>query len=77
MVTEVVAVRDHDFTGEDGNVIKGVFFYLKITLQDGRVETRRAFVNEDRLVDFAYLPKVGDKILVFASNGKIVDFIKA
>lgn len=77
MVTEVVAVREHEFMGEDNSVISGMFFYLKITLKDERVETRRVFVNSDRLVEFAYVPKVGDKILVFASNGKVVDFIKA
>lgn len=77
MVTEVVGMRDHEFDTEDNSVVKGTFIYLKITMSDDRVETRRVFVSEDRLAEFAHIPKVGDKVLVFASNGKIVDFLKA
>lgn len=77
MTTVVVGMRNHDFSGDDGSVIKGVFIYLKITMNDGKVETRRVFVSEDRLAEFAYIPNVGDEVLVFASNGKVVDFIQA
>ena len=76
MVTEVMAVREHAFVGDDDKEVKGTFIYLKITQDDGRVDTRRVFIGEDRLVDFAYIPKAGDKVLVFASNGKVVDMLK-
>ena len=77
MVTEVMAVREHSFVGDENKEVKGMFFYLKITQSEGRVDTRRVFVAEDRLADFAYIPKVGDRVLIFASNGKVVDMLKA
>lgn len=77
MVTEVMAVREHSFTGDDNKEVKGMFIYLKITQDEGRVDTRRVFVAEDRLADFAYIPKAGDRVLIFASNGKVVDMLKA
>lgn len=77
MVTEVMAVREHSFNGDDNKEVKGMFIYLKITQVEGRVDTRRVFVAEDRLADFAYIPKAGDRVLVFASNGKVVDMLKA
>ena len=77
MTTEVVNVRKHSFEGDDGKMVEGVFFYLKITQADGRIDTRRVFVGDDRLKDFAYVPQAGDKILVFASNGKVIDMLKA
>ncbi|MDD6159986.1 MAG: hypothetical protein PUB51_02505 [Oscillospiraceae bacterium] len=77
MTTEVMAVREHKFLGEDCKEVTGSYFYLKITQDDGRVDTRRVFIGEDRLTDFAYIPKSGDKVLVFASNGKVVDMLKS
>lgn len=77
MTTEVMAVREHSFTGDDNREIKGMYIYLKVTQDEGRVDTRRVFVAEDRLADFAYIPKAGDKVLVFASNGKVVDMLRA
>lgn len=77
MVTEVMHVREHSFNGDDNKEVKGMFIYLKITQDEGRVDTRRVFVAEDRLADFAYIPKAGDRVLVFASNGKVVDMLKA
>lgn len=76
MVTLVKAVREHCFTGDDNREIKGVYFYLQITQEDGRQDNRRVFIGEDRLADFAYIPKAGDRILVYASNGKVVDMLK-
>lgn len=77
MYADVVAVREHQFIGDDDKEVKGMYIYLKITQGDGRVDTRRVFVGEDRLADFAYIPKAGDKVLVFASNGKVIDMLKA
>ena len=77
MVTEVLAIREHAFEGDDGQEVKGSYIYLKITQDEGRVDTRRIFVGDDRLADFAYIPKAGDRVLIFASNGKVVDMLKA
>lgn len=77
MYADVVAVREHQFVGDDDKEVKGMYIYLKVNQEGGRVDTRRVFVGEDRLADFAYIPKGGDKVLVFASNGKVVDMLKA
>lgn len=77
MYAEVMAVREHGFIGDDNKEVKGTYIYLKVTQEGGRVDTRRVFVGEDRLAEFAYIPKAGDKVLVFASNGKVIDMLKA
>lgn len=76
MRANVVGVRDHEFEGDDGQLVKGTYIYLVVPCDNGRQETRRVFVGEDRLAEFAYIPKVGDNVLVFASNGKVVDMLK-
>lgn len=77
MTTKVLNVREHEFTGDEDKQIKGMYIYLEITKGNGEVETRRVFIGEDRLADFAYIPKAGDNVVVFASGGKVVDFLKA
>lgn len=77
MYAEVMAVREHQFVGDDNKEVKGMFIYLKVDQEGGRVDTRRVFVGEDRLADFAYIPKGGERVLVFSSSGKVVDMLKA
>ena len=76
MKANVVGVREHEFEGDDKQPVKGTYIYLVVPRADGVQETRRVFVSEDRLAEFAYVPKVGDNVLVFASNGKVVDMLK-
>lgn len=76
MVSLVKAVREHSFIGDDDKEVKGMYFYLQVIQADGRQDNRRVFVGEDRLADFAYIPKTGDRVLVYANNGKIVDMLK-
>lgn len=76
MKANVVGVREHEFVGGDNKPVKGTYIYLLVPRESGAQETRRVFVSEDRLAEFAYIPKVGDTVLVFASNGKIVDMLK-
>lgn len=76
MKANVVGVRDHEFVGDDQKPVKGKYIYLTVPRDNGTQEARRVFVSEDRLVEFAYIPKTGDNVLVFASNGKVVDMLK-
>ena len=76
MVTLVKAVRDHSFEGDDGKEIKGKYIYLQVIRDDGSYVNKRYFIAEDRLLDFAYIPSLGDRVLVYSSNDKIVDMLK-
>lgn len=76
MVTVIKHVREHQFTGDDNKAVKGMYFYLQVTQDDGRQVDRRIFVGEDRLAGFAYIPKAGDKVLIYSSDGKVVDMLK-
>ena len=76
MTTIVKHVRDHSFEGENGQEIKGKYLYLQVIRDDGAQVNKRVFVAEDRLLDFAYIPSVGDRVLVYTSNDKIVDMLK-
>ena len=76
MVTLVKAIRDHSFEGEDGKEIKGKYIYLQVIRDDGSQANKRVFIAEDRLLDFAHIPEVGDRVLVYTSNDKIVDMLK-
>ena len=77
MVTKVLNIRPHEFTGDKDEQVQGSFIYLLVTKENGTEETRRVFVSDDRMADWAYIPKVGDRVVVFASNGKVVDMLKA
>ena len=76
MVTVVKYVKEHEFEGSDGRMIQGSYFYFQITKDDGSVVDRRQFIPAERLVNFVYIPRVGDKVLVYADNGKIVDMLQ-
>ena len=77
MEAKVVRVREHEFTGDDNQTIKGMFFYLTVDREGGGVDTRRVFASEDRIAEWAYVPKAGDVVLVFYSNGKVIDMLKS
>lgn len=78
MEAEVFEIRDHDFMGDDNRIVKGKYVYLRAPRADGTVETKRYFLGVDRLKDFAYQPRKGDKVLVFLNgNGVVVDMLKA
>ena len=77
MRAKVVEVREHEFVGDDNKPVKGSYIYLLVPRESGNEDTRRVFVSEDRLAEFAYIPTVGDTVLVFYSNGKVVDLLKA
>ena len=77
MVTKVLDIRPHEFTGDNNEQVQGNFIYLLVTKENGAEETRRIFASDDRMAEWAYIPKLGDRVVVFASNGKVVDMLKA
>ena len=76
MVTIVKHVREHEFIGDDESPVKGSYFYLQVIKDDGVKLDKRHFISEDRLAGFAFIPKAGDKVLVYASDGKIIDMLQ-
>ena len=77
MEAKVVEIREHEFEGDDGKLVKGMFFYLTVPRKEGNLDTRRIFASDDRVAEWAYIPKVGDNVLVFVSNGKVIDMLKS
>lgn len=76
MKTVVKFIREHEFEGSDGKMIQGSYFYFQVTKDDNSVVDRRQFIPADRLVNFAYIPRIGDKVLVYTNEGKIVDMLQ-
>ena len=76
LVTIVKHVREHEFEGADGKMVKGCYFYLQVIKGDGGVVNSRQFVPGERLVNFAFIPKPGHKVLVYTHEGKIVDMLQ-
>lgn len=75
MEYQVVKVREHNFTGDDGQVVVGKYFYLK-----SDTDTKRVFVPTNREKDFAYKPKEGDVVTCFwggKDGTALVDVLKA
>ncbi|WP_295581768.1 hypothetical protein [uncultured Oscillibacter sp.] len=75
METKVLKVMPHEFEGQDKNVIKGSYVYLLVTRSNGTEETRRIFVSDDRMAEWAHVPKEGDIVYVFAKDGKVIDML--
>lgn len=76
METKVLKVMPHEFEGTDKEIIKGQYIYLLVTRANGSEDTRRIFVSDDRLAEWAHIPKAGDVVHVFAKDGKVVDMLK-
>lgn len=76
METKVLKILPHSFEGSDKEEVVGQYIYLLVTRANGSEETRRVFVSDDRLAEWAYIPKVGDMVHVFVSNGKVIDMLK-
>lgn len=76
LVTVVKHVREHEFEGSDGKIVKGTYFYFQVTNDDGVVMDKRQFIPDDRLAGFAFIPKAGNKVLVYTHEGKIVDMLQ-
>ena len=75
METKVLKVMPHEFEENNNDLIEGSFVYLLITRNNGIEETRRIFVSDDRMAEWAHVPKVGDKVYVFAKDGKVIDML--
>lgn len=74
MEYQVVKIREHNFTGDDGQVVVGKYYYLK-----AESDTKRVFVPTNREKDFAYKPKEGDTVFCFfggTSGVALVDVLK-
>ena len=76
LVTVVKFVREHEFEGSDGKMVKGAYFYFQVTKPDGTVVDKRQFIPDDRLAGFAFIPKAGNKVLIYTHEGKIVDMLQ-
>lgn len=76
METKVLKVMPHSFEGSDKDMVVGQYIYLLVTRANGSEETRRVFVSDDRLAEWAHIPKAGDVVHVFAVSGKVVDMLK-
>ena len=76
METRVLKVMPHEFEGADKTIIKGQYIYLLVTRANGIEDTRRVFVSDDRLAEWAHIPREGDMVHVFAKDGKVIDMLK-
>lgn len=76
MLTKIIKMAEHSFIGTDGTDVSGYNIYMHITKDNGGVETRRIFVPDYRLAEWAYVPSEGDAVIVFAKGGKVIDMLK-
>lgn len=78
MVYNVVGYRKVDFTGKDGQQVKGtsLFCSTNITENGSGIATEKFWLTPKLLDDTGYTPAVGDEIdISFNKYGK-VDFIR-
>ncbi|MCI8593740.1 MAG: hypothetical protein HFF09_00605 [Oscillospiraceae bacterium] len=64
---KIIGIRKSEFTGSDGDTVKGVNYYLTEPMTASSAEgllAERVYLTEKRLSELGFVPKLGDEVSV-------------